>query len=221
MNLTETQHRFHLSPTDLTFVAETLATGTRDRAGVLTLLADPASADAVLDQPALLRRVLDGREQLAISAFLYFYLLVRAVFREHGLDDPDLADHVAEALASYREDCGPTEGRSPLPFAVDLFEAIERAAGAHERFYLQVRAGNLLLVASGLFPDHLRARAERRGAPGLRYYEECGASAYQRAGQHPLAREFCLAERLEQLGTVFPRSRRALNRVAEEYLVWN
>lgn len=222
MRIAETGRRFRLSEQDLRFVTETLAGEGAGTEAVLSLLADRETADALLDHPRLLERALHDGGSLLFSEFLYFYLLVRRVFRDRKIDDPEIADYVAGALADYSRDFRRSTGtRSALPFVVDLAEELENAAGVYDRFFLSVRTGNLLIVATGLFHDHLRAREERRGAPGLRYYEDFGAGLFREAGNHPLAREFLLEDPLRRIGESFSSTRRALNRLSDQFLLWN
>jgi hypothetical protein len=39
--------------------------------------------------------------------------------------------------------------------------------------------GNYSLFLTGVFPERIRARAEQRGFPDLRYYESLGRSQYR------------------------------------------
>jgi hypothetical protein len=222
MTFLGTARRFRLPEGDREFLAATLGRTAGDADGVLRLLVDPETVDGLLDRPEVLERILRERGTLAVSEFLYFYLLVRRVFRDHGLEDPDLSDYVAGTLADFSADFRPPPGaRSPLPFVVDLAEELEAASGHYDRFFVSVKVGNLLVVATGIFHEHLRRRSQRRGAPGLRYYEEFGAGVFREAGQHPLAREFLLEEKFLRLGSSFSSSRRALNRLSEQFLLWN
>ena len=222
MNLSNTGRRFHLSKRDLDFLLRVLARDEREGTALLVLLTDAGTVDRVLDSPALFDRILRSQGALEISDFLYFYLMVRGVFRESGLRDPDLADYVAGALVDCSL-CPSTQpdSRSPLPFLVDWNEELEQAVTSYEKFFLSVQIGNFLLVATGIFHEHLKERSRRRGAPGLRYYEDFGAGIYKEASRHPLAREFFLEDRFFQLSESFRSSRRALNRLSDQFLCWN
>lgn len=222
MNLSDTGRRFHLPRGDLDFLIHNLAHGENEAVALLALLTDPETVDRLLDGPSILNVVLNGRGTLGISEFLYFYLLVRRVFRDRGLEDPDLADYVAGALADFSLSQRLKKGgRTALPFVIDLAEDLSRATSPYERFFLSVQIGNFLLVATGIFYAHLEERSKRRGAPGLGYYEDFGAGIFREAGNHPLAREFLLEDRFRQLSDAFSSSRRALNRMSDQFLIWN
>lgn len=222
MSLSETGRRFHLSRGDRDFLIRSLARNEKDGVALLGLLVDPETVDRLLDSPLLLDKVIGGEGALEISEFLYFYLLVRRVFCDRDLEDPDMADYVAGALADFSIHQRLREGaRSALPFVVDLAEDLNQAPSSYERFFLSVRIGNFLLVATGIFHAHLSERAVRRGSPGLDYYEEFGAGVFREAGNHPLAREFMLEDRFRQLGDTFSSSRRALNHLSDQFLLWN
>ncbi len=222
MNLSETGRRHHLPHGDLEFLARQLSQNEPGAAAVLRLLVDPEEVDQLLDDPRVCEAALCAGGTLEISKFLYFYLLVRRVFLDSGLEDPDLADYVAVVLDEFSLGGRTRRGsRSALPYVIDLAEDLSRAPSAYERFFLAVEIGNFLLVATGVFHAHLSERSQRRGAPGLGYYEDFGAGVFREAGNHPLAREFFLEERFLQMSETFSSSRRALNRLSDQYILWN
>ena len=73
-------------------------------------------------------------------------------------------------------------------------------------------------MLTGLFPKFLEHRAERRGAPGVNYYEGVARSAFLAAGDHPLADEFAVRTIYPRLAECLSETRLALNRMAEDYL---
>ena len=91
-------------------------------------------------------------------------------------------------------------------------------ANGHDRFFLHVQCANQFLVLTSLYPEHLKRRAERRGAPGLDYYEGVVISHLLAASQHRLAEEFALDDLLSMLAQAFPPVRRAMNHTVREYL---
>lgn len=70
----------------------------------------------------------------------------------------------------------------------------------------------------GTLSRFLERRAERRGAPGLGYYESVARHSFRTAGQHPLATEYAVREVYGRLAECFTETRRALNRMAESRL---
>jgi hypothetical protein len=98
-----------------------------------------------------------------------------------------------------------------------LIDAAERA-NPYERFFVFVDGGNRLLLLTGIFPDSVRRREARTGAPGLPFYEQMAMTAFQSAHDHPLCAEFQLRDVYRTLLSCFGPTRRVLNRLGEEFL---
>src|SRR5688572_23843275 len=91
--------RAQFSAEDIDFIVKTL--GNQRRECLIDLLKDEETRDLILDDEMLFRAVLERPECLRISTHLYFYILVRNVFRGSGLAERELADYVAEVLADF------------------------------------------------------------------------------------------------------------------------
>jgi len=78
--------------------------------------------------------------------------------------------------------------------------------------------GNFALWLSGVFPDFVQDRVERRGAPPISYYEDMGASGYRMASESPEAQALGLRPVLASISRQFTGVRSALNRVSDRYL---
>ena len=212
-----------LRPGDFEFIGQVLNGSSLPVGDAFFRLAgDPDLLRLFLDDPKVVKAVSSLRQPIAVSAELYFYVMVRHALREGGIDHIDLADYVAGALVGFAEG-NPfrTGSEDPLqieevPYHVDFIEAIH-SASAYERFYLHVRCGNQFLVLTGLFPDSIRQRERRRGAPGVRYYEGVARESYRSARKHPLADEFALCEVYDVLSDQIRTTRLALNHLAMEY----
>src|SRR6185436_19296406 len=161
---------------------------------------------------------LERRQCLRISTHFYFYLLVRHAFRRGGLAERPMADYVASVLAEFSQAeraRSPIPGRlQPMDYFVDMLAALETADDI-TRFYLRAHIGNHSLFLSGVFPDRIRFRAERVGAPGLTYYEELGRSNFRAASDHRLARKYDLDGIFNTLSERFQETRLALNDLRE------
>jgi hypothetical protein len=215
--------RERFQPRDFEFILTAL-TG---RAGcqaedLARLFEDPGSLTALLDLDRLVRAVLEQPCPLAISPQLYFYVLVRRSLKNAGIDDVGIADYVGATMAAHAagSPLGVSRGTRPdtdFTYHIDFIEQLEGISD-YDRFFLEVQCGNHFLVLTGLFPRFLEHRAERRGAPGLRYYEGVARQAFQVAGGHPLATEFAVDGVYHRLAERFSETRRALNRMADEYL---
>jgi hypothetical protein len=111
----------------------------------------------------------------------------------------------------------PGEG-VPLEYFFEMISALQQADDT-TRFLLRMHIGNHSLFLAGVFADRIRHRAESRGFPDLRYYENVGRSNYRAASDHRLAQKFELAPILNTLADRFQDTRRALNDVAERLFV--
>lgn len=210
--------RAGITPADLSFV-DSLLTNSDQASPLRTLWQDPEALVAILDLKEIHHALLESPVALPVSPSLYFYVLVRHAFLNGGIEPPELADYVAGVLVEkldVRPD--PRAGAMPawVTHAIDFVSVIQSAHGTL-RFHLEVAAGDQFLVLTGLFPEFLDHRAERRGAPGIGFYESFAQGAYRRAAGHqgighPARELFGL------LAETFPAARRSLNVMTERCL---
>ena len=222
MNAVATSCLDRLRPRDFTFLEESFSGGRGSPGDLESLFADADSLAALLDHDVIFRAVLELAYPLSISPELYFFVLVRRSLKNAGIEEVEIADYVAATLADHA-------GRRPLglgrrdrldfdfTYHVDFIEEKNGLSG-YERFFLEVQCGNHFMVLTGLFPGFLEHRADRRGAPGVDYYEGVARSAFLAASDHPLADEFAVRSLYPRLAERFAQTRRALNRMAEDYL---
>jgi len=189
-----------------------------DAASLVSLLTDPETRDLILDDEALFHALLEQRGCLSVSSHFYFYILVRHVLRQAGIEDRAVADYVAEMLAEFsreeRRRLSVPGQPGPLEYFFDMLAALQ-SADDHTAFCIRAHIGNHSLFLSGVFPDRIRQRAERRACPDLEYYEELGRINFRVAGNHRLARRYDLAPIFDTLSTRFGKTRLALNDLAE------
>jgi hypothetical protein len=211
--------RLRFTAADLEFLASVLARGPGQHAALLGLLADDeASRDAVLDEEALLHALLERPACTAVSAPCYFYILVRHLLRRAGLADRRLADYVAAVLAE-------AGGGAPAQVSVQgrrralgyVFEMVAalREVDRATAFFLCAHIGDRALFITGVFPEHLRHRTERRAAPPLEWFEQTGRAHYRAASGHRLAEKHDVRDVLADLAEAFAEVRRALNDLSE------
>ncbi|MEW6303037.1 MAG: hypothetical protein AB1705_06175, partial [Verrucomicrobiota bacterium] len=185
------------------------------------LLADEQARDAILDDESLFRALLEKPACLRVSTHFYFYVLARHVLRRAGIEDRTVADYVAELLAEYsdiaRTRCVPPGQAKPLDYVFEMLGALQHA-DEHTTFLLRAHIGNHTLFLAGVFREHIEHRAEYRGAPGLRYYEEVGRANFQMASDHRLARKYDVAGVFATLGDQFRTARLALNDLSDRLL---
>ena len=179
--------------------------------------------DAILDDPRTLNAVLTAGGLTSVRAPLVSYLLVRHALLEGGINDRALADYIAALLLEFgrtgRAHTVSVDDDEPETFNY-LFEIIEKldSASGRRAFLLRAHLGNFALWYSGLFPDHISARVHRRGAPGIAYYEEMGATGFRMAADCVDAENYGLDRLYRDCAQTFPALRIALNRIADRYL---
>ncbi|MSR65778.1 MAG: hypothetical protein EXS24_00180 [Pedosphaera sp.] len=218
MKMIQPNCRVQFAAEDIEFIVSVLGHKTGDAECLVKLLTDEEARDAILDDEELFRALLERRGCLRVSTHFYFYVLVRQVFRRSGLDDRAVADYVAELLAEFsraeRARCVVPGQSNPLDYFFEMLAALQ-TADDRTSFQIRVHIGNHSLFLSGVFPDRIRARAERKGFPDLKYYESLGRSQFRAASDHRLAQRFNLTEIFGTLSDRFATTRRALNEVSE------
>jgi hypothetical protein len=211
--------RVQFSAEDVDFIVAVLGKKTGNAECLTKLLSDPDARDLILDDDLLFRAVLERPECLRISTHLYFYILVRNVFLHSGLKEREVADYVAEVLTEFsqteRMDCR-VKGQ-PLNYFFEMLTALQTADDI-TRFYIRAHIGNYSLFLSGVFPDRIRRRAELRGAPDLRYYEQVGSTSFRAVSDHRLAYKYDLAEIFGLLSERFQATRKALNDLGDRLI---
>lgn len=217
MKLIQPNCRIQFTADDLDFIANTLTQSKNQRISVLQLLSDPETRDSILDDDQLFHALLEHRGCLRVSNRLYFFVIVRHVLKDAGIDDRDVADYTAEMLSEY-SDLEQTRCRVPGGVPMDyFFEMLAALQTADERtsFFIRAHIGNHSLFLSGVFPQRIRYRAERKGSPGISYYEELGRSNFRIASDHRLASRYELAPIYSILSERFQETRQALNDMSE------
>ena len=208
--------RVQFTAEDVEFVLGVLGPKAGSAETLVKLLGDEETRDLILDDESLLRAVLEHRNCLRISTHFYFYILVRHAFRRSGLQERPLADYVASVLAEFsqfeRTRCV-VKGQ-PIDYFFEMLAALQTADDTTS-FYIRAHIGNQSLFLSGVFPDRIRFRAERKGAPGLNYYEGLGRSNFRAASDHRLARKYDLDGIFNTLSERFQETRLALNDLRE------
>ncbi|MEY3895689.1 MAG: hypothetical protein RLZZ214_1208 [Verrucomicrobiota bacterium] len=210
--------RVGITQADFAFIESLLATG-GGPAAMAKLREDPEAVIAILDLAEIHRALLESPVALPVSPSLYFYVLVRHAFLEGGIDPPELADYVAGVLVQKlagRPD--PRSGAMPawVTHAVDFLSVIQSAQGIL-RFHLEVAAGDQFLILTGLYPEFIDRRAERRGAPGLGFYESFASRAYHNAAGRP-GIPGSSRELFGMLSEALPLARVSLNRMSDRCL---
>jgi hypothetical protein len=221
MNVVQPNCRVQFTAEDIEFVLEVLRPKVDSRDCLIQLLADEESRDLILDNEALLHAILEHRNCLRISTHFYFYILVRQVFKRSGIDERKVADYVAEVLADFSKaeqmQLRVNGQERPLDYFFEMLSALQ-TADETTRFFIRAHIGNHSLFMTGVFPDRIRHRAEYKGAPDLKYYEELGVANYRAARDHRLAQKYDVAEVYDVLAERFQTTRRALNDLGDRLI---
>lgn len=217
LNVIQPNSRVQFTAEDVEFILSVFRNKVSDADCLTRLLADEEARDLILDDECLLRATLEHHHCLRVSARFYFYVLVRHALRRSGLNERPLADYVAAVLAEFshieRTRCR-VAGGQPMSYFFDMLAALQ-TVDETSRFYIRAHIGNYSLFLAGVFPDHVRFRAVRKGAPGLRYYEGLGRSNFRAASDHYLARKYELDTIFDTLAERFQEACLALNDVRE------
>ena len=212
--------RDRFTAADFDFVVKALATSQKDSVSLVELLTDEEARDSILDHPRLFKTILEDGAPLTISPQLYFYILIRHVLKETGLNDRCMSDYVASLLETFSQTArmkSPADGRAtPIQYVSDMLVALQTATPA-QTFLIRAHVGNYALFITGIFHGTVQSRAER-GAPDLGYYENVGSANYKAAACHHAARSAALTEVYEQLAESFHDVRLALNRLSDSLI---
>lgn len=209
--------RDRFTPSDFAFLGSILSPS-GERTHLQTLWEDPEALREMLDLKSVLRGLVDSTSALGVSPGFYFYVLVRHSFLDAGIGDPGIADYVAGVLVQrLATDTGDPLRSLPagLTHAADFVSILESAQG-RLRFHLQLEAGNQFLVLTGLFPGFLTRRCQRRGAPGVEFYEDFARRAYRDAADNRSAPQDAPRRLFGELSDALPIARLSLNKMAEE-----
>ena len=224
MKVIQPNCRVQFTAADIDFIVANLGRTAGDVDCITRLLSDPESRDQILDDEKLFQAVLEHRGCLTLSSHFYFYILVRHVLRRSGINDRVVADYIAEILAEYsnieRTQCRVHGQPEPLNYFFEMLLALQRADDRNN-FELRAHIGNHALFITGVFPDRIRVRAEKRGFPDLRYFEGMGRASFRAASDHRLAQRYDLAELFDTLADRFRTVRGALNDLSERLLAWD
>ena len=212
---------FRFTNHDWNFIFETLALTDRGKDSLAELCQDPETIALILDHPKLFDMLLQRHAATLLSAELFFFVVVRNTLKRVGVTEVAVADYIAVVCADFG--CRPRQAASEAErqvesfYSIDYLSSIDRAS-RHDRFFLHVQCANQFLVLTSLYPDYLKRRSERRGAPGLDFYEGMVISHLQAASRHVLAEEFAMSDVLAHLANAFPPVRRAMNHTVREFL---
>jgi len=219
MILADVRHR--LTRDDAQLVVRLLASGSGREAEVAEERLRDEGIDALLDDPRLLRAMIERGQAAHASLPLFAYVVVRHALLSLGERDRGLADYVTSVLVHF----GIAGRVSRISQADDqVYDTLAALSSdlddpdARRSFLVRQHLGNYALWLSGLFPDWIEHRRWRRGGPHLEYYEELGRRGFQLAADHTIAQEHGLAALFVGAAERFGMLRVALNHVSDRLL---
>jgi hypothetical protein len=215
--------RSQFTADDFSFVVSVLSKSPRDAVSLVSLLSDEEERDSILDHDLIYASLVDQTGCLRVSAAFYFYVLTRRVLRRVSLDERALTDYVAAVLLAFSRTnqlaaggAAPASARS-FTYMSDMLTRLDGCAPG-EAYFLRTHLADYALFLSGMFADRVAAHAQRRGAPGLGFYEAIGQASYLDAARHPQAKRADLGLIFQMLGSEFRRVRIALNDLTDTLL---
>ena len=174
--------------------------------------------DALWDDPRLMGALIACRELRRPSPALFFYVVLRRLLLEVGVDDRAVTDYCAAMMLAFgRGDRAYRIGEhdeNRYAYLVDLVAEAGRAEGERQ-FRVRMHLGNFSLWLTGIFPDYIAARRTRKGGPPLPYYEALGRRGFLMASDHRLAKRYGVTAVLRAAGERFGELRVALNRLSD------
>ncbi len=221
MKMIQATCRARFTAQDIDFVLSVLGRSAKTNDILVGLLSEEATRDSILDDPDLHAALLERGGCLEVSTRFYFYVLVRRVLAQAGIEDRSVADYVAEVLADYvriaNSQCDLPGLEKPLEYFFEMVAALPNVDEG-TAFHVRAHMGNHSLFLTGMFKEYLEHRASRRGAPGLSYYVALGRTSYRVASDHRLARRYALSSVLAVLAEQFEVARAALNDLSDRVL---
>lgn len=177
--------------------------------------------DALLDDPVLGHALLRTPRGAQASLPLFAYVLVRHALLQGGERDRVLADYAAAVLLQFglrdrAQRVAGTDDQTYDTLAALLADA--EGPDARRAFLVRVHLGNYALWMSGMFPDHISHRRNRRGGPPIEYFERMGRRGFQLAAEHRFASEHGLALLFTLAAERFAVVRVAFNRLSDTLL---
>lgn len=213
--------RASFGPEEIEWLLVVLSDGDPDRRRRWEELLEEEGPDRLLDDPEAARSLMSRSGVELVPARLALYVLLRRAMLDAEVESRVVADYVTALVHEFgigrRARRISEHDDREFNYLVELVDELTRADG-HRAFLLQAHLGNFALWLSGLFPDFIVSRVQRKGGPGLDYYDEMGSAGYRMAADAPTARHESLSELYREAAEAFRPVRRALNRFSDDLL---
>lgn len=213
--------RMPFSKEDLNFLSQVLGKVSGTPVAVDTLVHDEKTLELLLDLPAVKEALLDETGCLKITPRFYFYVLIRDILQRGKINSREICHYLAEVLESFSKTASiaheGARGTAHFAYVSDLLIALQKLPPT-QSYQLRVHLGNYSLFMTGIFHERLEFYSKRHGAPGVRFYESIGQSAYRMAADNQIAKREHLEEVYHGLSDGFHEVRVALNQLTEKTL---
>ncbi len=215
-----TSVRASLTAEDMRLAVELLGRSAAERHR-LAQRAVEEGPDALWDDPRLMGALVESRDLRRPSPALFFYVVLRRLLLDLGVDDRAVTDYCAAMVLAFgRGDRAyriHEHDENRYAYLVDLIAEAGRAEGERQ-FQVRVHVADFSLWLTGIFPDYIAARRTRKGGPPLPYFEALGRKGFLLASDHTLARNYGLIDVLRSAGERFGELRVALNRLSDRLM---
>jgi len=221
MNWQQWSGRWNLQPEDKKLLETVLRDKHSDPETLTLQLNDLETRSLLLEDPILVKALIESPEQLSVSPGFYFYVLIRKVLMEAGIDDRSVADYLTmiliKGMKSESSSPSNTTQKTNGFYIIDYLQELAEVTG-EVAFYKRADLGDKTLYLSGLFENSIQYRQERWGAPSLAYYESIGKTQYHLVSSHPLSQRYGLGKVYSTLGHSFRTVRHALSHFSDRFI---
>lgn len=213
--------RASFGPEETEWVLRLLSEGEREQRREYEQALSRGGFDDLLDDQETRDKILALEGITVGPPRLVLYVLVRHALLEADVESRAVADYVTALIFEFGEEKRAHRihqyDEREYGYLVDIMEDLTEASG-RRAFLLRAHMGNFALWLSGLFPDRIVSRTDRRGGPGLDYYEELGQTGYRMAAEDPRAEERSLRDVYRNAADRFSDLRRGLNDFSDRFL---
>ena len=178
-NVIQANCRAQFTADDFSFVVRVLAKSPRDAVSLVSLLSDLEERDAILDHDLIYNSVVNAVGARRFPA-AFCYTSDPAGLRRVSLDERALTDYVAAVLLAFtniNQLNAPEDKTSTVQNFTYVSDILTRlnSCSPEQGYVLRLHLSNYTLFLSGMFVERVNSHAERRGAPGISFYEAVGA----------------------------------------------
>jgi hypothetical protein len=208
-----------LKKEDFKFIEDVISSE-KDKSFLFKLFEDEKVMEIILNDKRLFKNLVKGKDLIKVSSYFFFYILIKEIFKEQGINDEEIIDYVASMLSKFRKKDKLYEITENEEKKYNyLFELIKDLNKNDEvrSFFIRLHIGNYTLFLTGIFSDFILYREKKSGAPGIKFYEKIGSLNYKIASSSKIAEKKGISGTLYLLSEKFHQIRLSLNLVSDKY----